>query len=464
MRRAAALTVLLVTGCATVGEDGGFRAVEQLVEERTGMRTQWIRSDDEAIAVRTRTKELLAKPLTAEDAVQVALTNNPGLQASYAELGVAAGDLLGASVLPNPRLGYLRTRNGDEAKIEAVLSFNILSLLTVPIAYRAQKERFEQIKLVAATDAVRVASETRKAYFRAVAAQQVTSYMEEVKAAAEAAAELARRMAAIGNLSKLDRMREQAFYADAAAQLARARQAAVTERERLVRLMGLWGEDARFQLPQRMPDLPAAPRELPRAEQLAMEQRLDVRAARRDAGALASSLGLTRVTRFTDEFELGMARTTETPEPRKKGYEIGVEIPLFDWGSGRIGRAEALYMQAATRIAEAAINARSEVREAYDAYRNAYDVTKHYRDEVVPLRRQISEEVLLRYNGMLASTFELLIDAREQVLTVSAYIESLREYWVRDAELQMALTGSSPGAAGAGAVMTAAPSAAAGPH
>jgi len=441
MKAIAFMASLLLASCASTGPDGGFADVGQAVASRTGAQTTWIRSQDEASSVRARVKELLAKPLAVEDAVQIALLNNPGLQASYAELGIAGGDLVSAGVLPNPRLSYLRARHADEYEIETILSFNILSLVTVPMALQAQKERFEQAKLQAADEAVRVATETRRAYFRALGAQQMTRYMEDVKLAAEASAELARRMTAAGNFSKLNRMREQVFYADATAQLARARQLGVAERERLTRLMGLWGEDTQFQLPERMPDLPASARDLPNAEQLAMEQRLDIHAARRDAESLARSLGLTRATRFADEFELGIARVTETPGPRKKGYEIGVPIPLFDWGTGRIARAEARYMQAANRIAEAAINARSEVRETYHGYRTAYDVAKHYRDEVVPLRKQISDEMVLRYNGMLVSVFELLTDAREQVVAVSAYIDALREYWLVDADLQRAMTG-----------------------
>lgn len=439
MKALAFIGLLVLAGCASTGPDRGFAEVSQAVASRTGAETKWIRSEDDANAVRKRVNSLLAAPLGANEAVELALVNNPGLQASYAEIGIAAGDVLSA-VLPNPHLSYMRARHGGEYETETVLSFNILALVTVPLALQAQKQRFEQAKLRAAEEALRVAAETRKAYFRALAARQMAAYMREVKLAAEASADLARRMAAVGNLSKLDRMREQAFYAEATAQLARAEQQAVAERERLTRLLGLWGEQTQFQLPERMPELPAAPRELPSAEQLAMESRLDLQSARREAQALARSLGLARVTRFTDEFELGLVRIKEGDEV-KRGYEIGVPIPLFDWGGGRVARAEALYMQAAHRIAETAINARSEVREAYFGYRTAYDVAKHYRDEVVPVRKQISEEMMLRYNAMLSSVFELLTDAREQVAAVSAFIDALSRYWLADAELQHALTG-----------------------
>ena len=102
-------------------------------------------------------------------------------------------------------------------------------------------------------------------------------------------------------------------------------------------------------------------------------------------------------------------------------------------------------MQAVNRTAEVAVNARSEVRESYSAYRTAYDLAKHYRDEVVPLRKRISEENLLRYNGMLISVFELLPTAREQVAGVTGYVQALRDFWVADTNLQTALTGRSPG-------------------
>jgi len=102
-------------------------------------------------------------------------------------------------------------------------------------------------------------------------------------------------------------------------------------------------------------------------------------------------------------------------------------------------------MQSVQRVAETAVNARSEVRETYSAYTTAYGTARHYRDEIVPLRKRISEENLLRYNGMLISVFELLADARQQVATVNAYIETLRDFWLAESTLNLALTDKSPG-------------------
>jgi Outer membrane efflux protein len=440
----AVATVLLLSGCATFSDDGGFGAVQSAAKERLGSEAKWLRTEAEEDAARKQVEALLTKPLSAEDAVQIALLNNRGLQASYSELGIAEADLVQAGRIGNPSFGYANLRGGGEIKIDRVLSFNIIQLLTMPLATKITARRFEQTKLSVSAEMLSVAAEARRAYYGAVAAQESIRYFEQVKESAEASAELARRMFAAGNYNTLQRAREQAFYADAVAQLARARQTAVAERERLTRLMGLWGKDVAFQLPDRLPDLPKGPAEQHDAEQTAMGTRLDVQASKRDLGALAESLGFTKATRFINALELGVAQERETFNVLN-GYEIRLEIPIFDWGQARVARAEALYMQAANRTAETAINARSEVREAYAAYRMNYDLARHYRNEIVPLRKKISEENMLRYNGMLIGVFELLADARESVAAVSASIDAHREFWLADVNLQAAQNGAAAG-------------------
>jgi outer membrane protein TolC len=443
-----AFIAVLLGGCVTFSEDGGFSTVQTAVRERAGVDAKWVRSESEADSVRARVKELLAQPLSAEAAVQIALLNNPGLQASYAEMGIAEADLVQASRWSGPKFSFARLRHGgsSETDYQRGVFFDLLGLITIPLSTRAERKRFEAAQARAAVEAVRLALETRKSWFGAVAAEETTRYLEQVKEAAEAGAELAQRMAAVGNWSKLNQAREQAFYAQAAAQLARARHANVAAREHLTRLMGLWGADAAFRLPQRLPELPQAPREAGDLEAQALAQRLDVQSARRDTESLAESLGLARVSGFVNLLEVGAVSEKEADEPRHRGWEIELRIPIFDFGGARTARAEHLYTQSVNRAMDTAIRARSEVREAYSAYRTAFDLAKHYRDEIIPLRRKISEEVLLRYNGMLMSVFELLADSREQIAAVSAYIDALHAFWSAESDLQAALTARSPGA------------------
>jgi len=448
---------LALGGCATFSRDGGFGSVEKVAAEHLGKELRWAKSDDERNSIEARVRELLARPLSVEDAVQVALLNNRGLQAAYFELGISEADLVQAGRLANPHFSMLRASAsvdaGREYKIEQALTVNIFALITMPLAMAVEQRRYERTQRQVAMDVLRLAAETRTAYFTAVAADETLHYMRKVRQAADAGAELARRMALVGNFSKLRQAREQGFYADATLSLARAEQAQTAARERLTRLLGLSGSQA-FDLPERLPDLPKSADELPNVEQVAMDQRLDLQAVRFETEALAKNLGLTKATRFINVLEFGPARVLEgqMSEPYKKGYEISFELPLFDWGGARVAKSEAIYMQAINRAAEMAVNARSEVREAYRGYRSGYDIARHYRDEIVPISKRIADENLLRYNGMLIGVFDLLADARSQIASVNSYIESLRDFWIAQSELRMALVGK--------AFLTAAPRAA----
>mgnify|MGYP003386054957 CR=1 FL=1 len=443
---AALLTLAFLGGCATFSADGGLESVQNAGKERgLAQNMAWLKTDKDAETARATVKKLLAAPLTVDNAVQIALLNNRGLQATYAELGIAEADVVQAGRLRNPGFSFGRLTRADEVEIERTFLFDVLGLITMPIRTDLEKRRFELTKGRVAMETLQVAADTRRAFYSSVAAQESVKYMEQVKQSAETSAELARRMASVGNFSTLDRAREQAFYAETTAQLARVRQQATAERERLTRLMGLWGEDTSFKLPERLPDLPKAPRDIADLEATALKKRLDVQGAMQEAENIASALGLTKATGFVSVLEVGYRRNNASGQPRQTGYEIDLRLPIFDWGGARVARAEYTYMQAVNRAADTAVKARSEVREAYSAYRTTYDLARHYRDEIVPLRKRISEENLLRYNGMLISVFELLADARQQVAGVNAYIEALRDHWLSETSLNLALTGKSPG-------------------
>lgn len=437
----ASAVVITISGCASFSTDGGFNDVGSMTRDRVGGAVQ--RGSVESSAqIATRVDQLVAALLTVESAVELALLNNRGLQADLAELGIAETEFVQAGRLRNPGFSFSRLRTGEDIEIERSIGFDIAGLLTMPIRSKIAKQRFEFAKLSAAARSVELAHDTRRAYFEAIAASQQASYLKMAQESAEAGATLAQRMAQVGNTSKLDQSRQQAFYGEITAQLARSEQQALAARERLTRLLGLWGPKAQFQLPDRMPDIPASPKSVSNAEAQALNGRLDVLAARRELDAMSSSLGLTKGTRFFSVLDAGYHNVSETGSPRGNGYEISLEVPLFDWGGTRVAAAQARYDQAVNRLADAAVQSRSQAREAHAAYLSAYRVAKHYKDELVPLRRVISDEVLLRYNGMLISVFELLADAREQVSVVNASIEAQRDFWIAETDLSAALTGS----------------------
>ena len=440
----AVLAAATLSGCASFSADGGFGPVAQSAKDRLGKELRWAKSDADRDAIDRRVAELLTKPLSAEDAVQVALLNNQGLQASFFELGVSEADVVQSGRLPNPGFSFGRLKQGSEIEIDRSIQFNLVRLLTLPMARQIESSRFAQTRGAVTLNVLSLASETRKAYYMALAADETVRYALQVQMAAEAGAELARRQTQAGNWNKLQQAREQGFYADAALSLARAEQVQGATREHLTRLLGLWGAQAQFQLPERLPDLPKAPNDLPDVEQTAMAQRMDVQAAKLGTEQLAKNLGLTKATRFINVLEVGAVRNSWNPIsnlPVQRGYTISLELPIFDWGTARVAKAEAIYMQSVNRAAQTAINARSEVRQAYKGYRSSFEIARHFRDEIVPLKKRISEENLLRYNGMLIGVFDLLADARSQIGSVQGYIDALRDFWIAQADLDMALIG-----------------------
>lgn len=447
----ALLAIATLAGCASLSPDGNQADINTLTAGKTAGINAPVGRGDSA-ETREAVARLLAEPLSAESAVRIALLNNPGIHASMASLGISDADRVRAGTLPNPHFSIGRFVEGSKVEIERGIGFNVIGLLTLPWRARYQSQQHEVAKLQAAQEVVKLAADTRKAWINAVAAQQTANYMKDAKEAAKASGELARRLARVGNWSKLNQAREQAFVADAAAQLARSQNAAFAAREKLIRLMGLWGTQTQFTLSERLPDLPKTIADMPDIEARALRDRLDVRASVAQAGYVADNMGLTRSTGFINALDAKYSRNTTFDNATgdkeiKRGWELELPLPIFDWGGASNARAQGQYMQSVARVRETAIQARSEARESYHAWRTAHDLALHYRDEVVPLRKFINNELLLRYNGMLASVFDLLADTRTSIAAVNASIEAQRDFWLADTDLQTTLTGTSAGMA-----------------
>jgi outer membrane protein TolC len=444
---------LLLTACQTFSPDGGMGLVADIAGRALNKDVAALNTPEQAEAARARVLSLLRRPLTADAAVQIALLNNRGLQAAYNELALAEAAMVQASTPPNPTFSIERLSGPHEIEIEKRIVANILSLATLPMRADIAADRFHQAQLRAAEETLRVAAETRRAFYRAVAARELSGFLTQAQTAAQTASQLAKRLGETGGINKLDQAREHVFYAEITGQLATVRQRASSERERLVRMLGLWGRDLAFRLPGALPGLPRRALALPAIETEAVRRRVDLQIARLELQALAKSYSLTNATRFINLLELsGIAKTVKDRETgertRDRGFELEFQIPIFDFGEVRIRQAEHTYMQAVNRLVEKAVNVRSEAREAYRGYRSTYDIASHYRREVLPLRQIISEETLLRYNAMQIDVFALLVEARQRINANVTAVEAKRDFWLANVDLSVAVVGGGAPAGG----------------
>jgi outer membrane protein TolC len=387
---------------------------------------------------------LLKSILSAEAAVQIALLNNKGLQAAYNELGISEARFVAATLPPAPTVSLLYLSGPAFLEFEPSLAANLLALLTLPARADIAEGQFRQAQLRAAVATLRLAVDTRRAYYRAVTDSSVVALLEHARLAAEAGSDLAKQLRETGALSELDQAREEAFYNDLSSQVAQARLRQTSSRERLTRLLGLSGADIAYRLPAALPPLPRRLRSLETAEVAALTRRVDLHIASLEVESLAKQLGLTESTRFVSTLELaGVYRReqTETDSIRAGGVQAGLQIPIFDLGETRVRQAQETYMQAVNRLAEKAVNVRSEAREAYRRYRGSYDIARHYQTKVLPLRKVISDETQLRYNGMLVDLFQLLADTRARIDSNMAAIRAQCDFFIAMTDLSAAISG-----------------------
>jgi outer membrane protein TolC len=449
----ATMTALAVSlaGCAGFSPDGGMSAVQDIAGSELGKDVVALQTPGEAEAARGATKRLLMHPLTADAAVQIALLDNRDLQAAYNELGISEAALVKASLPPNPTFSVSDIAGGGAFEFERTVVVSILALATLPARAEIAGDRFRQAQLKAALETLRVAALTRRAYYQAVAARALVRFLDEAAASAESAARLSQKLGESGALNKLDQARDQAFYADLTAETASARRRAVAAREELVRRLGVWGGDLAFRLPDALPALPHRPRALANAEAAAVGRRVDLQMARIEVEVLAKSYGLKDATRFINLLDAGGdAKTAREPggsDFTERGGRVEFQVPLFDFGEVRMHEAEASYLQAVNRLVARAVNVRSQAREAYQAYRSAYDIAQHYHRDVLPLRKIISDEMLLRYNALQVDVFALLAEARQRIASNTAAIAADRDFWLAETDLGAVIAGGIDAAA-----------------
>lgn len=454
-------TALLLSACAQTSvvqmaskERAGFDTVQAGASRAVGASPEWALSAGEIEALDRRVHGLVhKKTINADTAVQVAIMNNRGLQASFADLGLSSTDLWEVAMGPIPSVSVsVSGLAGDVTRaLEALVMKSVLDAANQRPQTEIAQIRFQQAQLEALSETIALAIETRRAWIEAVGAFEKAALIAEAQNTADSASELASQLGRTGFMSKADQAREHALTAVLAAERSEARLEAQLAKERLIKLMGLFGSPTEVFVPDALPSLPSRPRASADIERLALANRVDLAVGKLELEALAREYRLTGKTRMISDVSLaagleaeGINGSTEV----NPALSVDFEIPLYDTGRLSSKRGQMNYLRAANSVAQQAINARAEARMAYKSVTGRHAVARHWRDVVLPLRRTIDEESLKSYSGMITSTFELLEDARDGLEAQIGAAEAKRDYWLAETEVTAAIWG---GTAGAGA-------------
>ena len=185
---------LVLAGCATVDINQAIARAGQDSRNLTGGKLSLARTDRERSERQSAAAAILGKPLTADDAVHLALINSPAMQALLAQNWADAAMAAQSGRLPNPLLTLDWIRSPGTVEVGRMLGVGLLDILALPRRRQIAQSRLEQGQLQLTSDIVDKVVLVRQAWVNAVGAQQSLSYAKQVSDSAEASAELARRM------------------------------------------------------------------------------------------------------------------------------------------------------------------------------------------------------------------------------------------------------------------------------
>jgi cobalt-zinc-cadmium efflux system outer membrane protein len=450
VKRLAPLAALFLGACASVNPRPAFDDLRQ--QTGAGPKPEWARTLSEAEAIAPLVDERLVAPLTLDAAVQVALLNNPTLQATFEQVGVSQADVAQAGALANPELsGFVRfPSEGSGRNVEVSLLFDVFDLFVQPLRKKMAAAELERTKLRVAHEVLTLAADVKEAYYSLAARQQLVTRLGLVRELTAAAADFAARQHEAGTINDLELESRTVIDRESRVEVALAQADVRTDRERLNRLLGLWGPRTAWRLEAELPAIPETEMPLDGLERHAIAQRQDLRSARWGVDLVGRALALRRKTRFFPVgLHVGLNTEKEITGERVTGPELALQLPIFDTGKASIVRLEAEHRRAQRQLEALAVDARSEVREQRDRMLAARDLALFYERELLPQRARILDLTLRQYNAMFKGAYDLLLAKQAEVEAEKGRLSAWRDYWIARARLEKALGGSLPQSAAA---------------
>ena len=384
---------------------------------------------------------LLARPLTQESAVRIALLNNRSVRETYERLGIARADLLQAGLLSNPVFTADAKFFSAGPEIELGLARSFIDLFFVPLRKRVARADLLAEEAAVSRDLVQLAYDVRRAFVEVHAADELVAMRQEALRAAEASRDLMLKLHAAGNAHDTRRTVEEVSAARSRLALDAATASARDAREPLNVLLGLTGTAPRWTLEG---GVAGPPSEVASAdvETRAQAASLDLLENCARIQSAMFKAGLVRKEGAWPLLELGVVGKREPDGAWGFGPEISTALPIFDQGQARFLAANATLRQRAAHHVQLSVEVQAAARRLA-ARATALRLRADYlRDTYLPLRERLVQETLQFFNAMQIGAFDVLHAKHQEMDAKREYVETSRDAWLVLLDLQELLAGS----------------------
>lgn len=476
MSATAGLAAVALSGCAAVRPQEDYGRAQQLALAATGQPETYLPGQDDAITARV--EALLADGITVDEAVQIALLNNPSFQAAWMDVGMARADLVQAGLFSNPTLfaSFRLPAGGGLSNIETTIAQNIADLWQIPARKKVAREQLERAILTLALEATQLAANAKASYYRALGAEEVHKNAQENAAIAQELLDLAiaRKQAGAGTDLDINLSRSAVLEANLGVQTTRL--AAASARRDLATALGITQSADELKLASSLAT--TAPRELTadRLISIAQQTRLDLLAAHRVVGAAEASLRL-QYLQVIPTLDIGVAMergarqkqggrdlladtarasiangglTAPEIQPRSErqanrrtdlivGPSVGLPLPIFDQNQAQIAKAAFAVQQARKELEARERSAVQVIRDAADRLNTAWAVLTFYRQEMLPLAERSLALTRDSYRAGGTSVLAVLEAQRFLLGARRRYLEALQNAAGLVAEVELAV-------------------------
>lgn len=437
------LLCCLFIGC-TRAPPAGDNCVPSIICSKINQEVHWNQgsSCDEEVCCAIQC--MIQQELSVDSAIQIALLNNPEVQAVYEEVGIAQADLVEAGLFTNPifeiEVRYPHAKR-LHTNIEYLVTATFLDIFLIPLKTRLASTELDQAKLRVANAILNLSYEVRNTYYALLAEQQMLKYTRAIAELTSIQTEVATRQNQVGNVFQLYEEQFQSKSLKSDMKIDKSQAQIIHLKEKLNRLLGLCDENCLL-LPERLPEeVDYRGFDVCVLEAIALQERIDLQVARYDVIRFSQMLGLKDWWTYSN-LNIGLAGEREPDGANLLGFGLQGELPIFNFGQAARMRLFAQLRQSQDRLVALEIRALSEVRQAHNLLMTDLKIINNYRMRILPLERKILSSSEELYNVMGLGVDSLLMSKQQEIETFRNYLESLKDYWIARVMLDTALGGN----------------------